>query len=868
MKIAICDKLGLCYDGDTLNNRGLGGSESAVILMSRELSKLGFEVTVFNNCEDSSYSGEGIFDDGVRYIDNKNAPMHQENYDITIVSRTVHPFIDDNIYPFIKNSKLKVLWLHDTFCEGDEYLEDLVVNKNIDYVFTLSDFHTNYILTCDHGKKRMYEVLKHSVFQTRNGAVKYFDDVDIFKKDRNHFVYNASLTKGLIPLLEEIWPKIKTQIPDARLTVIGGYYKFREYSELDEQGKKLKELIKNPKYKNLDVTFTDVIPQKQVAEILKYAGFMLYPNIFPETSGISSLESLLYKTPIITNTFGALEETAISQACYKLDYPVEPNVLYPEINKNLQIDKFVNLVIDAYNDPYLYQQKCNYCSVIEDITGWDNIALEWKRFFYNKLEKFLPVEDYRKTKSISNKTERIFGRVSRMPNYKEFQSFGSENKITVISPFYNAEDYIEKCILSVAQQDYENYHHILINDCSTDNSLNIANNTISKLPESLQSKFSVYNNNVNKGALYNQITAIREFTEEDDIIMLLDGDDWLINNNTIFHLYNDYYKSGTEFTYGSCWSIADNIPLIAQEYPTYIKNSKKYRDYKFNWGIPYTHLRTFKKSLFDKLSTLDGFKDEWGNYYRAGGDNAMFYEILEQANPENVYAIKEVVYNYNDLNPLNDYKVNGNEQNMNASKITKNNKKILIAIPTDKYVEAETFKSIYDLEIPEGYDTEFQFFYGYNVAQIRNLIAEWAKHYDYLFSVDSDIVLPSDSLKKMLNSNKDIISGLYIQRIPNTHTLEIYMDNENGGMNNIPYELIKNNGISEIAGCGMGCCLIKSEVFKNMEYPHFEYHSALYHENTISEDIDFCMKARKCGFRIWADPSIICDHIGKTKFIV
>ncbi len=31
-------------------------------------------------------------------------------------------------------------------------------------------------------------------------------------------------------------------------------------------------------------------------------------------------------------------------------------------------------------------------------------------------------------------------------------------------------------------------------------------------------------------------------------------------------------------------------------------------------------------------------------------------------------------------------------------------KKILIAIPTARYIEAETFKSIYDLEVPEGYD--------------------------------------------------------------------------------------------------------------------------------------------------------------------
>jgi hypothetical protein len=52
-------------------------------------------------------------------------------------------------------------------------------------------------------------------------------------------------------------------------------------------------------------------------------------------------------------------------------------------------------------------------------------------------------------------------------------------------------------------------------------------------------------------------------------------------------------------------------------------------------------------------------------------------------------------------------------------------KKILIAIPCKNDIEADTFKSIYDLEVPEGYETEFQYFYGYAVDQVRNLIAHW-----------------------------------------------------------------------------------------------------------------------------------------------
>ena len=69
-------------------------------------------------------------------------------------------------------------------------------------------------------------------------------------------------------------------------------------------------------------------------------------------------------------------------------------------------------------------------------------------------------------------------------------------------------------------------------------------------------------------------------------------------------MYNDLYNQGFEFTYGSCWSMADNIPLIAQDYPTTVKDNKSYRSHHFNWIIPYTHLRSFKSSLFSKAFSM------------------------------------------------------------------------------------------------------------------------------------------------------------------------------------------------------------------------------------------------------------------------
>lgn len=197
-------------------------------------------------------------------------------------------------------------------------------------------------------------------------------------------------------------------------------------------------------------------------------------------------------------------------------------------------------------------------------------------------------------------------------------------------------------------------------------------------------------------------------------------------------------------------------------------------------------------------------------------------------------------------------------------------KKILIAIPTARYIEADTFKSIYDLEIPEGYETTFQTFYGYRVDQVRNLIADWVvRGFDYLFAVDHDITFASDALKKMLAHDVDVVSGVYRQRVPEQH-IEIYdMNQTRMSMEQLlgPKQII-GSGLVQIGGCGFGCVLVKKEVMVRIGYPQFEYHPALNHNNTISEDNDFCRKATNAGFNLWCDPTILCGHIGSTTMHV
>ena len=1116
MKICFVDTLGLCYDGSTLSKRGLGGSESALIFMSKELHKLGFDVTVFNDCI-SDDASPGTYD-GVLYRSLHDIEQYKGQFDIYIASRSVVSFAPNemksrfkwseslpNLESVAMSAKHRVLWMHDTFCDGDDLIEDFILQGRIHEIFTLTDWHTTYVTNCDHGKRRNFDILKKHIFQTRNGIQLYHDFVDVSKKDPNLFVYNASVTKGMIPLVEKVWPQVKQNLPDAKLKVIGGFYRFRSSHGPDQQEMDWRRMVDDPIHRQRDIEFTGIISQKEIADILRDASFMLYPAAFPETFGISTLESLAYNTPLITCRFGALEETAIDMACYKIPYPVEKNWSLPWLSEDQQVQNFVRETIHAYNNKYLTQQKMYACNQVKDICTWDTVALQWKQHFYKLMGDFLPIDEYRNVTYINHKVHRIFGR--RTMNYEEAViRKEKENKFCIITPVYNAENYIDKCIKSVASQDYENYQMYIIDDCSTDKTVDVVIDTIKEL--GIKNKFTLLRNGNNKGAVYNQINSIKQFCEPDSIVMLLDGDDWLANNPNIFNMYNNTYNRGAEYTYGSCWSLVDNIPLIAQPYPPEVKANKSYRQHKFNWNFPYPHLRTFKASLaLDLDESL--FKDENGEWYRAGGDVATFYNIIEQADPSKVVCVPEIVYMYNDTNPINDYKVNGTEQNDNAAKIlgekvekvddkvlndlrklgqmdllppehknylremsntskpkiiydigacvmhwtnaaknawpdseiiafeamdecatlykekgmryncgllgaedgkeidfyqnlefpggnsyyreninvnkeahvyfpdqcaikkrisrldtvvknknfpapdmikmdvqgaeldilkgcgdllktcndlilelpndnveynvgapkkneviewlekegfqlvkhfspspydadyhftrkvnaietthdnrTERKKRILIGVPTARYVETETMKSIYDMIVPEGYETELQFFYGYQIDQIRNLIADWMVNgpYDYLLSIDSDIIFPKDTLIKMINHDKDLISGMYRQRLPDK-VIELYDLNQV----NIPYDNVPRDQLIEIGGCGFGCVLIKKHVFQTIGYPQFEYRSALKMADTFSEDVDFCKKAKERGFKMFADTSIKCGHKGTHIFEV
>ena len=205
--------------------------------------------------------------------------------------------------------------------------------------------------------------------------------------------------------------------------------------------------------------------------------------------------------------------------------------------------------------------------------------------------------------------------------------------------------------------------------------------------------------------------------------------------------------------------------------------------------------------------------------------------------------------------------------------------KILIAVPTYETIYPDTYKSLWDLD-KDGHEVLFDSVRGYDVATARNHIAQLALNLktDYVLMVDNDVVLPKDALKLLLDSAGAVNLGYYAHRdtdnVYRGKTCICKLRDENGKeYYHYPLESeytaeemrrMKDAGIGkiEVHGGGMGCALIRTDVFRKTTYPWYDwvnYGDA--NRGMLSEDLYFCQLCRIAGIPIYADVRVGCGHL-------
>jgi glycosyltransferase involved in cell wall biosynthesis len=100
-----------------------------------------------------------------------------------------------------------------------------------------------------------------------------------------------------------------------------------------------------------------------------------------------------------------------------------------------------------------------------------------------------------------------------------------EPLVSVVTPVYNGEKYIGECIKSVLNQTYQNWEHIIVNNCSTDNTLDIVNHY-----SKMDNRIIVHNNPQTIDVISNHNCAFKKISKNSKYCKILHADDWMFSN--------------------------------------------------------------------------------------------------------------------------------------------------------------------------------------------------------------------------------------------------------------------------------------------------------------------------------------------------
>jgi len=222
-------------------------------------------------------------------------------------------------------------------------------------------------------------------------------------------------------------------------------------------------------------------------------------------------------------------------------------------------------------------------------------------------------------------------------------------RFVITVPFYNVGKWIPHCIKSIAEQTYKNFTCILVDDISTDDSAEMAQELIKE-----DDRFVLIRNTTKRTAVGNIYQAIESSTpSREDIIVNVDGDDWLASNGVLEKLKKVYEENDVWMTYGSYIEFPSKIRgKFARQIPEAVIETNSYR--AFEWIS--SHLRTYKFKLWNKVQKEDLMIEQLGKWVKGCGDLALMFPMLEMSGHRALY-IRDILYVYNRSNPLNEDKI-------------------------------------------------------------------------------------------------------------------------------------------------------------------------------------------------------------------
>jgi len=330
---------GLSWEDWTPPNvlNGIGGSEEAVIYLSRELVKLGWEVTVFNQCGENAGTYDGV--------------VYRNFYEFN-VKDTFHIFISWR-HDIFKNSNIrcrkKIVWLHDV-PNKDQYKD---AKTHLDKIVVLSQFH----------KSLLPELPKRNVYVSSNGINLEDFKPSLLPRNPHRMIFTSSYDRGIEHLLV-MWKDIKEAVPDAELHL---FYGWDTYDKMMAEGRrpvKYRQIMS--KLMEQDGIFEHGrVGHKQLVKEFYKSGVWVYPSHFEEISCISGMKAQACGCVPVCTDYAALDETIMGG--------VKVHGICGQGDTN---EKFKEALIKVLKDTE-YQEKLRKELPPKEIFSWDKVAKKW-----------------------------------------------------------------------------------------------------------------------------------------------------------------------------------------------------------------------------------------------------------------------------------------------------------------------------------------------------------------------------------------------------------------------------------------------------------------------------------------------------------
>jgi len=239
----------------------------------------------------------------------------------------------------------------------------------------------------------------------------------------------------------------------------------------------------------------------------------------------------------------------------------------------------------------------------------------------------------------------------------------NQKEIVIIVPTYNnsRQDVCIKNITSLLDQDYDNFHVYIVNDCSTDDTVAKLKTFLSTHPRA--DKVTIIDNKKRVGAMANYYAIIHTLPDH-EIVLNVDGDDWLSGSHVLNYINDVYNDERVWLTYGQYVEYPHMSVGFCKGYPADVILNNSFRKH----GLPISHLRTYYAWLFKKLKQEDLMYN--GEFVQATCDKVMMVPMVEMTGGR-FKCITDILYVYNAINPISDMRIYGHMQGLIRDRLFK-----------------------------------------------------------------------------------------------------------------------------------------------------------------------------------------------------